>query len=454
MRIDPWSSETYDLARLRDEFGIEPIEPVADRLAANRLVERGIVFGHRGMGRVARAVEHGDPWALMTGLMPSGPMHLGHKMVIDQILYYQELGADVFVGVADIEAYATRGLTMEQCRRLAVEEYLVNYIAMGLKPDDCQVYFQSKRSAVKDLAWQLGKRVNWSEMESIYGFAGDTNMGHVLAPLVQVGDILHVQLDAYGGPRPTVVPVGIDQDPHIRLTRDLAQRSRLFNATRTRDGRIGVFVKVDADVEALLEAAKAELKREGFLEFETNVPYKALYLPGASEDDLAAVDEATSRVEVERRRDAEAGVSDEADDDGPQGTGFLPPAATYHTFMPGLTGGKMSSSRPETAVFLGDDWKSVQAKIKHAKTNGLATAKEQREHGAEPEGCVIYEHFRNHFARDDDELRTVWDECKAGDRLCGECKGHLLSVMEPFHTELAEKREQAKERVGEYLRED
>ncbi len=45
---------------------------------------------------------------------------------------------------------------------------------------------------------------------------------HVQAPLVQVGDILHPQTDEYGGLRPIVVPVGVDQDPHLRLTRGLA----------------------------------------------------------------------------------------------------------------------------------------------------------------------------------------------------------------------------------------
>ena len=53
-------------------------------------------------------------------------------------------------------------------------------------------------------------------MEAIYGFSGDTNLAHVQSPLVQAGDIVHPQLEEYGGLRPIVVPVGIDQDPHIR----------------------------------------------------------------------------------------------------------------------------------------------------------------------------------------------------------------------------------------------
>jgi len=51
-------------------------------------------------------------------------------------------------------------------------------------------------------------------------------MGLYLSALIQAGDILLPQLTEFGGPKPTVVPVGIDQDPHLRLTRDLAFKFR------------------------------------------------------------------------------------------------------------------------------------------------------------------------------------------------------------------------------------
>ncbi len=40
--------------------------------------------------------------------------------------------------------------------------------------------------------------------------------------MIQVGDIVLPQV--LDGPQPTIVPVGIDQDPHLRLTRDLTRR--------------------------------------------------------------------------------------------------------------------------------------------------------------------------------------------------------------------------------------
>jgi tryptophanyl-tRNA synthetase len=56
-------------------------------------------------------------------------------------------------------------------------------------------------------------------IQAIYG---EKPFGLYLAALIQVGDIILPQI--IDGPQPTVVPVGIDQDPHIRLTRDLTRR--------------------------------------------------------------------------------------------------------------------------------------------------------------------------------------------------------------------------------------
>ena len=150
--------------------------------------------------------------------MPSGRMHLGHSMVIEQVKWFQKLGGDVTIAVADLESQATRGVSLAKGREIALNEYVANYAALGLDPNLTNVYFQSTRSEVQRLGFQLGKRTNLSEFESIYGFKGETNLAHVQAPMVQVGDILHPQTDEFGGLRPIVVPVGVDQDPHLRLS--------------------------------------------------------------------------------------------------------------------------------------------------------------------------------------------------------------------------------------------
>ncbi|HWR27955.1 MAG TPA: tryptophan--tRNA ligase [Candidatus Thermoplasmatota archaeon] len=437
MKIDPWSSTTYqDYARLRDEFGIQEFseELWKDLPHPQRLLRRGVVFGHRGFPIIHDAIKNNKPWAILTGLMPSGRMHLGHKMVIDEVLYYQSLGADIFIAVADIEAYATRGFTLEQTKELAVNEYILNYIALGMDLKKCHLYFQSKHQDVKDLAFLLGKKVNWSQMVATYGFEGSTNMAHIFSPLVQTGDILHVQLEKYGGIRPTLVPVGVDQDPHIRLSRDIAQAFRLYNVMVTKDDKIGVFVKVDTNVKELMDAAENTLKNLQFTDLRRITEYKAIYINDALEKDIPIIDEALAHIEPSF-----------------QGYGFLQPSSTYHRFITGLTGDKMSSSKPESAIFLTDTPQEAKKKIMNAKTGGAVTLEEQKRSGGKPDECMIYELFLYHLIEDDGELKSIYESCKKGQLMCGMCKKHAVELMEKFLVDLQEKRKKALGQIQEFL---
>ncbi len=449
LQIDPWSAHQFtDYARLRDEFGIEAFDEALEQLEdPPPIFRRGVVFGHRGFDTVLRAIRLGEPWVVLTGLMPSGSMHMGHKMVIDQVTYFQELGAEVFLAVADLESYATRGMSLEQGRELAIEEYARNYLALGLDPDQAQVYFQSRRREVQQLAFLLGKRVNWSTFQAVYGFDGETTMSHAHAPLVQAADILHPQLPEHGGPRPVLVPVGVDQDPHIRLTRDLANATRLFSIKQTDKG-LGIFVKVEEDdanlarvarhegiaegdtVEHLIERASKLLDELGFADLEANVGYRALYATGASIRDKNVVDVPLAKLEQ--------AVGE---------LGFVAPASTYHRFMSGLTGDKMSSSEPASALFLTDDRSTAEDKLSKAKTGGRATADEQRRLGANPYVCPVFEMYLYHLMPEDEDLKDIEAKCSGGEILCGECKG----IAKELATQLLADHQAGREAAGKDL---
>lgn len=71
------------------------------------------------------------------------------------------------------------------------------------------------------LATIFSRGVTNNMLKAIYG---ERQIGLYMAALVQAGDILMPQLPEFGGPKPVLVPVGADQDPHIRLARDLAAK--------------------------------------------------------------------------------------------------------------------------------------------------------------------------------------------------------------------------------------
>jgi len=96
-------------------------------------------------------------------------------------------------------------------------------LALGFDPKRGYIYQQYKEWRVRDLAILFGRGVTLATIKAIYG---ERNIGLYWSALVQAGDILMPQLKDFDGPKPTVVPVGVDQDAHLRLTRDLASKFR------------------------------------------------------------------------------------------------------------------------------------------------------------------------------------------------------------------------------------
>ena len=453
-RIDPWSSQqSTDYERIRDNFGLSDIE-ISKIPNPNLLHRRGIIFAHRGLDTILNRINHGDDFGVLTGLMPSGKMHLGHSMVINQVKWFQEQGGDVTVTVADLEALATRNVSLKEGRRIALSEYVNNYAAMGLDPDKTNVYFQSMRPIVQRLGFTLGQKTNISEFEAIYGFSGETNLAHVQAPLVQAGDIVHPQLDQYGGLRPIVVPVGVDQDPHIRLTRGLVSKTNWFNVKSRKSGglTIGLSIQeenknlmgvsnngsINRDVRnQLFDKLKSSLAKLGFADILSNPKHGTIEIPGATIPDKSKIQ--LSLLSLERNIG---------------GMGLMPPCSTYHRFVVGMNGDKMSSSKPETTIFMHDSVENMSKKVKRAFSGGQATVEEHRRLGGDLSKDVAYQYLQYFFEESDKELESIGRDYESGRLLAGEIKQICIDKAAEWLTDLSEKRNQWSDRIEDFLSND
>ena len=453
-RIDPWSSQqSTDYTRIRDNFGLSEVE-ISKIPNPNQLHRRGIVFAHRDFDVILDSIHRGDNFGVLTGLMPSGKMHLGHSMVIEQVKWFQDHGGDITVTVADLESLATRGVSLEEGRRIALSEYIHNYAALGLDPEKTNVYFQSMRPDVQRLGFMLGKKTNLSEFEAIYGFSGDTNLAHVQAPLIQAGDILHPQLDEYGGLRPIVVPVGVDQDPHIRLTRGLAGKTNWFNLKERKSGGliIGLSIQDENKIQmgvsesggvnrqvrsSIFEKLKLSLSKLGFADILANPKHGTIELPGATFGDKSRIK--ISLLSLER----EMG-----------GMGLMPPCSTYHRFAVGMTGDKMSSSKPETTIFMSDTIEQMSKKVKRAYSGGQATIEEHRRLGGDLSKDVAYQYLQFFFEESDSELSSIGRDYESGILLAGEIKQICIDKASDWLTDLSEKRDQWSDRIDDFISPD
>jgi tryptophanyl-tRNA synthetase len=482
--LDPWGSSTVDDYRtLFAEFGIESFDEVLPEVPdPHYLMRRGVIFGHRDYRQVARAMRDGDSFAVLSGFMPTGDPHIGHKLVFDEIIWHQEQGGDAYALIADLEAHSARGMSWDEIDEHA-RDYLLSLLALGFDPEAGELYRQSTNRDLQDLSFELGSSARFAEFESIYGFDGETSVSHMQSVVTQIADILYPQLD---GPKPTVVPVGPDQDPHMRLARDVAARTRFFKTTEA-------YASVEFDDDERPLVADAHAHRAEFAEdpetprcVEAAAWLEADYEPTAVRDQVIeklenagkeplrprarffarqATDEAfevlVEAVDGEKRVyeghvDAFDLSLDEADDLARRvevetgGFGFVAPSSIYHRFMTGLTGGKMSSSVPASHISLLDDPEDGYDKVKAAATGGRDTAEEQRELGGEADECPVYELYAYLLAGDDDEFATeVYDECVGGERLCGDCKEQAAGLMREFLADHQEKRAEAEELLGD-----
>ena len=228
-KVTPWEVQgNIDYEKLIKEFGVSPLKDLPPVFNEEILFRRKLVFAHRDIQRILEAMKSKKPYVVMTGLMPTGRFHIGHMAIAKQFIFYQKLGAKIYIAVADLEAYNARGQSLEESRKNAIEDYLLNYIALGLKPKNCDFYFQSNRSgdgkkasAYYRLQNLLAKHATFNEFKAVYG---EITPGKMVSSLLQASDVLHPQLSEYEGKMPVLVPVGIDQDPHLRLARDMSQR--------------------------------------------------------------------------------------------------------------------------------------------------------------------------------------------------------------------------------------
>ncbi|HLC57680.1 MAG TPA: tryptophan--tRNA ligase [Candidatus Nanoarchaeia archaeon] len=219
--IDPWDvKEVKDYYKLMQDLGVDNFSRFPSQLKNSPLpLRRGLVIGHKDFSKILGAIQKKEAFAILTGLMPSGCFHFGHMSVIQQVIYYQKLGAKIYLVAADIEAMLTREFTKEQARKTAIEEYLLNYLALGLSTKNLKFYFQSEGGReYNNLSKLASAKTTFNEVKNIYGAISPAKL---VSALTQAADILLPQQE---GTPLTLTPVGFDQLPHANFTRDIASR--------------------------------------------------------------------------------------------------------------------------------------------------------------------------------------------------------------------------------------
>ncbi|AWR97448.1 tryptophan--tRNA ligase [Acidianus sulfidivorans JP7] len=133
--------------------------------------------------------------------------------------------------------------------------------------------------------------------------------------------------------------------------------------------------------------------------------------------------------------------------------GYYKAAQIHSKFIPPLTGpeGKMSSSIPESAIYLTDDPKTVERKImKYAFSGGQPTVELHRKYGGNPDIDVSFQWLYMFFENDDNEIKKIEEDYRSGKLLTGELKQILIEKLNNFLEVHRQKREEAKDLVNTF----
>ena len=158
---------------------------------------------------------------VMSGIRPTGFLHLGNYFGAVRNYVRMQDGYDCFFMVADLHSLTTHPDTREL--RSSVHRVLAENIACGLDPSKAALYCQSHVPETTELYLYLNMLAYKGELEKTTTFKDkvrlqpdNVNAGLLTYPVLQAADILlH---------RASLVPVGKDQEQHLEMSRNFANR--------------------------------------------------------------------------------------------------------------------------------------------------------------------------------------------------------------------------------------
>jgi len=170
-----------------------------------------------------------DKKTILSGMRPTGPLHIGHLFgALKNWKKLQDEGYNCFYMIADYHALSTEYASTEAIKEYVLEVSL-DFLISGLDPEKSTIFIQSEvyQHSELNLIFSMITPIPWLERNPVYKEQIEQIKGkdlHTLGflgyPVLQAADILIYKAN--------YVPIGVDQLPHLELTREIARRFNYF----------------------------------------------------------------------------------------------------------------------------------------------------------------------------------------------------------------------------------
>lgn len=297
---------------------------------------------------------------ILTGLRPTGNLHLGHLFGAGQNWVKLQDEYNFFLEIADVQALTDNFNNPAKVRK-NVRETTMDLLSFGIDPEKVNIFIQSRIPEIAELTIFYSNLVTVARLQrnptvkteiaqkkELFGNNGESiTYGFLGYPVSQAADIT-----IFNG---ELVPVGEDQLPLIEQCREIVRK------------------------------------------------FNSIYGDTLKEPE---------------------------------------PYLSKSSRIKGLDGNEKMGKSLGNAVFLTDDTETVNKKVMAAITD---PNKIKKDDPANPDVCMAY--YYHKLVTNDDEVKTICEECKKGSRGCVACKKQLAENMNKFLDEFRARRKKYEENL-------
>lgn len=164
-----------------------------------------------------------------SGIRATGRLHLGNYLGAVKGMFALQDTYDCIFSVVDLHTITVPYDPL--ILKNSVREIILDYLAAGLDPKKCKLEIQSQVPQHTELAYLLSTIYPVSRLEDLPTYKEKKaqypkyiNMGLLFYPILMAADIMLYKAE--------LVPVGIDQEPHLEVTREIARKfNSMFGET-------------------------------------------------------------------------------------------------------------------------------------------------------------------------------------------------------------------------------
>jgi len=231
VKVTPYEvSGEVNYSKLIKEFGVSHLdEKMLQRIKKHSgdlhlFLRRGVFFSHRDLNWLLDEYEKGNKFFLYTGRASSkgSKVHLGHLIPWIMCKWLQDkFDVEMWFQFPDEEKFFYKpDVTLEDTEKASHEDML-DVIALGFNPKKTHFLVDTKHAGIMfKEACKVAKKITFSTIKASFGFNDSNNIGSIFYTSMQAVPAFLPSVLAKKN-IPCLIPLGIDQDTHFRISRDV-----------------------------------------------------------------------------------------------------------------------------------------------------------------------------------------------------------------------------------------